>query len=642
MIRKFARACALLAILLGLDRASAQQQFDLRVPDTDVRSTAELTERSVTIIDDTGQRFVYTRRPELDSVDGSYRGFLNSKLRRAIRWPADGRGAFHIGTVSAAGQITYRKSQMLISRVAGRPVVNQGSGPLLGPAHIGTIDLPAGESTAAYIDGQGQLQFAIQQGARWRLVPGKVRQALVPGAPLALAADSLAKYPAVYTTSRDGSLLVVRDGRDVSVLSRPNFVPGGQVLLHDDGQQTSLFSVTADGRLAYDQLAAPGVDGYLRTAARLSPGGTIAALGDGRLYTIDRTGSIRGFRRAASRWEPHDPLDPTGRVLTGFVPGGAVAAVRVTPPHGIGMANHLLSVDSAGRLQAVYEEPHALRWQATQIPGITLPPGAPVAAHRVNHALHVSATLVDGGWYNWRGRTATGPWTRTLISRGFSRFTPVRFSRHGRPRGFALDRRGLLVTASLDTASVWHPMLVAPGFDFAPVLVSREVVPNPELPPAKVTFENTHSRELWLLVTDLRTPTKPRRLRLKPKETVEVDLDRDAGGQLVERLETLRRIEERAYDIPPRQLYDVSVYELFLQSVAIDRTKRGKGKIEDVNWAPKSIGIFPVPPGNLLRDGSSIDVFAEAKSEDNPGGVRRLDMSRWKIDDTIPKGLRIP
>lgn len=271
-----------------------------------------------------------------------------------------------------------------------------------------------------------------------------------------------------------------------------------------------------------------------------------------------------------------------------------------------------------------------------------LPPGAPIAANYARNRIRVSATLADGGWYEWHAARAAGPWTRSLISRGFTRFTPVHFSRHRRSHGFAIDRRGVLVAASLDAASVWHPVVLAPGFDFAPVFTSRQVVPNPSLRPAEVTFTNEHSRELWLLVADLRSPSKPRRFRIKPTETVSVEFERDAGARLVETLETRGRVEEYAYELPPQQLNDVSVYEFFLQSVAIDRTKRGNGKIEDINWSPKSIGIFPIPPGNLLRDKVTIDFYGEAKSESNPGGVRRLDMSRWKIDNTVPKGLRVP
>jgi len=176
----------------------------------------------------------------------------------------------------------------------------------------------------------------------------------------------------------------------------------------------------------------------------------------------------------------------------------------------------------------------------------------------------------------------------------------------------------------------------------APRFAAREIGAANPLPPAEVTLTNSHTRELWVLITDLRDPKAAIRMRLKPGEKKDLSLQRDAGGRVVETFETLGRIEQRAYDLPPQPLYDVSVYELFLQSVAIDRTKRGQGKVEDINWSPRSIGIFPVPPGNLLPERAKLDVYAKAKAEHNPGAVRRLDREQWKVDNTVPADLRAP
>ena len=95
-------------------------------------------------------------------------------------------------------------------------------------------------------------------------------------------------------------------------------------------------------------------------------------------------------------------------------------------------------------------------------------------------------------------------------------------------------------------------------------------------------------------------------------------------------------IEERITRLPPRQFYDISVYELIIQSIAIDSTKKGKGKIEDVQMSPKSIGAFPLAAGSALGD-QRIDVYSEARLNRNPGGVRRLDMRQWHED--VPEPL---
>ncbi|MBP87260.1 MAG: hypothetical protein CMJ64_11155 [Planctomycetaceae bacterium] len=130
-------------VCLCCARLPAQERFDLQVPGTQVRSRAELTARTLTIIDAEGQNFVYTRHRDSDSRDGTYVGFLNSQLRRAIRWPITGRGAFHIGSVSPGGQITFRESQMQISRIGPAPVT------ALRPSTPGRAALPIGPTYVA-------------------------------------------------------------------------------------------------------------------------------------------------------------------------------------------------------------------------------------------------------------------------------------------------------------------------------------------------------------------------------------------------------------------------------------------------------------------------------------------------------------
>ncbi|MEK6249526.1 MAG: RICIN domain-containing protein [Planctomycetales bacterium] len=165
-------------------------------------------------------------------------------------------------------------------------------------------------------------------------------------------------------------------------------------------------------------------------------------------------------------------------------------------------------------------------------------------------------------------------------------------------------------------------------------LVSHEPRPVSPLEPANVEFANKHGKELWVLITDLRDPLHPLRLKIPPGQAQTVLLDRDPGSMIVETWEIVGPggevvIEERISELPPRQLYDVSVYELIIQSISIDNTKKGKGRIEQVNASPKSLGAFPLPAGSALAD-QTIDVFEEAELQENPGGVRRIDPSRWQ------------
>lgn len=173
------------------------------------------------------------------------------------------------------------------------------------------------------------------------------------------------------------------------------------------------------------------------------------------------------------------------------------------------------------------------------------------------------------------------------------------------------------------------------------LLVNRRVVANPPLRPVEIRFANTYDKELWVLLFDLRDPNRSIRLKIPPGGAEIAQLDRDAGGKFVETWERRHAngsvsVEEIVAELPPRSLYDVSVYELIVQSVAIDRTKRGAGRIEDIQRSPKSVGIFPVSPGDSLHAGTT-DIYQAAKRQGNPGGVRRLDPQRWQTPESFKK-----
>ena len=158
-------AVAAAATLFAAAPLSAQK-FELVVPNSRTRSRADLTGRSLTITDSAGQRFVYTRDAALDSADGAYLGFASGELRQAIRWPVAGRGAFLIGRLSATGGIAYRESRMQIERV-GRPPLPRDPAVVTGPTRIATLAEPGQRLNAAYVDGDGRLQFAALAGIKY-------------------------------------------------------------------------------------------------------------------------------------------------------------------------------------------------------------------------------------------------------------------------------------------------------------------------------------------------------------------------------------------------------------------------------------------------------------------------------------------
>ena len=120
------------------------------------------------------------------------------------------------------------------------------------------------------------------------------------------------------------------------------------------------------------------------------------------------------------------------------------------------------------------------------------------------------------------------------------------------------------------------------------------------------------------------------KLRIPSRGSERIQLDRDPGGTILATFETMDAFgnwNQRQFKtpIPPTVLYDMSVYEEFLQSIAIDRTGTSPNPIEDINYQPRSIGFFLVPPGVELPEVAEIDAYRIANDSQNPGAVRRLN-----------------
>lgn len=196
-------------------------------------------------------------------------------------------------------------------------------------------------------------------------------------------------------------------------------------------------------------------------------------------------------------------------------------------------------------------------------------------------------------------------------------------------------------------------------FDVAPPPQSVNVPPqkmlqvdqqlNQPIASVRAKLVNSHSKDLLVRVTDLRNG-KFKDISIPPRGAREITLDRDTGATFTESYQVigpLGNVLTRQFTttLPPRTIYDISVYEKFLQSIAIDRTGKSPNKIEDINYQPKSVGIFPIPPGTQF-DGGEIDVYRVAKQANNPGAVRRIDPNEFnQSEDSDPledalRGLR--
>ncbi len=192
-------------------------------------------------------------------------------------------------------------------------------------------------------------------------------------------------------------------------------------------------------------------------------------------------------------------------------------------------------------------------------------------------------------------------------------------------------------------AQWWVPLAAPTLPNFEPFwrTVNQEVHANSPLPPAQLGLLNSHRNALIVLLADQRQAGQVQQLRIESGKTATVTLDRDAGATIVESYEirSLSGVWERQQfttAVPPRTIYDLSIYEEFLQSIAIDRTGKSPNPIEDVNYMPKSVGWLQIPAGAALPMNSTMDVFSQARSANNPGAVRRLDPKQFEFEPKSP------
>jgi len=188
----------------------------------------------------------------------------------------------------------------------------------------------------------------------------------------------------------------------------------------------------------------------------------------------------------------------------------------------------------------------------------------------------------------------------------------------------------MLAPLGFSSAQRWWP--TTPTIPMVPPVyrsIQQSFLPNASLPSIPVQFVNTHREALIVLVADLRSGISLQRLRIPAGSQLTYTLDRDSGGTFIETFEVrspFGRWERREFRtaIPPAAYYDISVYEEFLQSIAIDRTGTSPDPIEDINYQPRSIGLFIVPPGPAVAAGTTFDLYSLAQAANNAGAVRRL------------------
>lgn len=120
----------------------------------------------------------------------------------------------------------------------------------------------------------------------------------------------------------------------------------------------------------------------------------------------------------------------------------------------------------------------------------------------------------------------------------------------------------------------------------------------------------------------------PHELVVAPGKSVRFRIERDSGAVLDEVFLAPTpgggfHEEARQIRIPPTSRYTANVWVNRVTSVYFDRTTNKGPDPDEVNQSLVSLGVFPLPPGEELRDGDRIDVYREATCASQSG--RRPD-----------------
>lgn len=611
--------CVLPAFLLcgsGGETVSAQERerYELVVPGRpDLTSTATVAGDRLVITDPAGVNYRYERRPRQDSADGAYLAWYCEDARQFVRFPTRGRGSMFISDASARN---WRRSRQRVV-----PFGQAGLGHAHGPAAPWgfTVYPDAGRYWLLHIDQEGNLVVFNGTGERWVRDRDYRASGLVPGGQVAVLRDPAGRGLLVLTVDHAGRLV---DARHPEIEYAPSvrLQPGGYLVVgHDQEHETHIFAVNADGDLVRmdvfsGELVVMGIPGV-----HWFPGQPLVAVParetvPGHAHSVvlvDRGGRVVEVSSLGRDWR-------ADAIAGGFVPGSPLDAATLGDD---GLTPCIAGVDAAGTLRMLIRNLGG--WSAIQGPPGRYAPGGPLALGGGPVRPTVSLVTPAGEWLLWE--PVPDNWVRTLVQPGFGPGSPVDVA-PGLGYLFTLDQAGDFAVGYYYD-STWHSYLCRPGFDRAPRLVERRVVPHDPLPPATVTLENSSDEPLFVQAVDDFDPRRPAQVEIPPRDAVQQVFERDAGATVQETYLVpgpmfgtwVERVEE--YPLPPRPRYSLVVWAQRVTYQYIDeRENRPAGALQSFDLRSNvSLGVIPIPAGDLLLDGEHLDVPAEAAYYQNPG-----------------------
>ena len=611
------RSLLLIAISWGLiSPLLAQEQYELVVPGRpELTSRATLEGARLMVTDATGSTYNYDRHVAFDTVDGELIGFRSLTAGTSLRWPVLGAGSMWLGDL---GGTMWKRSQQTVNRVGAAPGPGlPGGSPILGPGGVACLT-GTGGSWAAHIGSDGRLRCFYGGAGKWKHRELPLTAPLIPGAPLALYSTPGA-LPGILTVGPSGRMMSVIDGaRLTPLVGTVTFPPGAHVEYMVIGPRGHAFSIDVQGRL-WD------IDVETRTAQMIEPaigafppGAPLAVLMDGTIpvvTAVNNASVMVAYGRTGSGWVP-------ATVGAGFTPGTHIASTRLVI--GSTPSIQVAAVNWAGQLQLWSNA--STGWVVSVIPTVLLSPGSPVEIGNAVFGPLLTAIAADGVWHTWTFDPVTG-WKDVSIGPGYTMGAPMALL-PGDGTLFTVDGMGRLVIAS-PLSTGWGVSFGLPSISYTPQLLSRRVVPNQALSPAEVGLVNSSNDDLIIQIVDQFQPRQPEELKIPARGQAVRSLARDAGSTIEETylvpgpLGTLIERTER-HPVPPQQRYTLVAWSDKVTYQYIDnRRNRPQGAVPSFDLKTHvSLGVIPVPPGPLLREGESLDIPTIAKQTNNPGAAR--------------------
>ncbi|MEJ7591417.1 MAG: hypothetical protein WKF77_07700 [Planctomycetaceae bacterium] len=167
-----------------------------------------------------------------------------------------------------------------------------------------------------------------------------------------------------------------------------------------------------------------------------------------------------------------------------------------------GQKLNVAAIDPAGNL-VLWSKPAGLPWMPPAIVAAGQSPGAPLEIGDSSFGPMVSTISAGGNWNVWI-HDSVGGWADHLMGPGFFTGAPIAFA-PAVGTFFTIDPLGRLVCANW-TGTAWSTGYAVPSLGFTPRLISRNFIPNPELPPATVILINSGTDPLVVQIVDMFDP----------------------------------------------------------------------------------------------------------------------------------------